>query len=73
MRRSITSALVRQMVLCCVLALSAMAFADVSAAQQRGPDSGLNPAPAPLLGAGLPLAGGTLLVLMLARRFFRKR
>jgi len=61
------------MVLCCVLALSAIAFADVSAAQQRGPGGGLNPAPAPLLGAGLPLAGGTLLVLMLARRFFRKR
>jgi hypothetical protein len=73
MRRSITCALVRQMLLCCVVALSAIAFADVSTAQQRGPGGGLNPAPGPLMGVGLPLAGATLLVLVLARRFRRKR
>jgi hypothetical protein len=66
MRRSIIPALA----FCGVFAASIMAFADMSAAQ-RGPGN-VRPSPAPLLGVGLPLAGGALLAIALVRRYRRK-
>ena len=35
--------------------------------------NGARPAPAPLMGVGLPMAGGVLLALLLVRRFRQKK
>lgn len=52
---------------CLVIGAVALIVGDAAFAQDR-----VRGGPAPLLGVGLPLAGGVLVALMLARRFWRK-